>query len=196
MIASISGIVKFLRINTMVVEVGGVGMLVHVSPRLSANQTVGRSVSLHTVLVVREDALTLYGFETPDARDLFEILQTVTGIGPKVAQSALTVYDVPELVSAIKSENSSILEKIPGLGKKGAQRLVLELKEKLGAFVSTQSPVVGAWREQLNSALVGLGYSLRQSEERIETVAAQFGSASEIPIAELLRAALSTGPSR
>jgi Holliday junction DNA helicase RuvA len=195
-IASISGIVKFLRINTMVVEVGGVGMLVHVSPRLSANQTVGRSVSLHTVLVVREDALTLYGFETPDARDLFEILQTVTGIGPKVAQSALTVYDVPELVSAIKSENSSILEKIPGLGKKGAQRLVLELKEKLGAFVSTQSPVVGAWREQLNSALVGLGYSLRQSEERIETVAAQFGSASEIPIAELLRAALSTGPSR
>lgn len=196
MIASISGIVKLLRINTMVVEVGGVGMLVHVSPRLSANQTVGRSVSLHTVLVVREDALTLYGFETPDARDLFEILQTVTGIGPKVAQSALTVYDVPELVSAIKSENSSILEKIPGLGKKGAQRLVLELKEKLGAFVSTQSPVVGAWREQLNSALVGLGYSLRQSEERIETVAAQFGSASEIPIAELLRAALSTGPSR
>jgi Holliday junction DNA helicase RuvA len=195
-IASISGIVKLLRINTMVVEVGGVGMLVHVSPRLSANQTVGRSVSLHTVLVVREDALTLYGFETPDARDLFEILQTVTGIGPKVAQSALTVYDVPELVSAIKSENSSILEKIPGLGKKGAQRLVLELKEKLGAFVSTQSPVVGAWREQLNSALVGLGYSLRQSEERIETVAAQFGSASEIPIAELLRAALSTGPSR
>jgi len=180
----------------MVVEVGGVGMLVHVSPRLSANQTVGRSVSLHTVLVVREDALTLYGFETPDARDLFEILQTVTGIGPKVAQSALTVYDVPELVSAIKSDNSSILEKIPGLGKKGAQRLVLELKEKLGAFVSTQSPVVGAWREQLNSALVGLGYSLRQSEERIETVAAQFGSASEIPIAELLRAALSTGPSR
>ena len=196
MIASISGIVKLLRINTMVVEVGGVGMLVHVSPRLSANQTVGRSVSLHTVLVVREDALTLYGFETPDARDLFEILQTVTGIGPKVAQSALTVYDVPELVSAIKSDNSSILEKIPGLGKKGAQRLVLELKEKLGAFVSTQSPVVGAWREQLNSALVGLGYSLRQSEERIETVAAQFGSASEIPIAELLRAALSTGPSR
>ncbi len=180
----------------MVVEVGGVGMLVHVSPRLSANQTVGRSVSLHTVLVVREDALTLYGFETPDARDLFEILQTVTGIGPRVAQSALTVYDVPELVSAIKSENSSILEKIPGLGKKGAQRLVLELKEKLGAFVSAQSPVVGAWREQLNSALVGLGYSLRQSEERIEMVAAQFGSASEIPIAELLRAALSTGPSR
>ncbi len=171
-------------------------MLVHVSPRLSANQTVGRSVSLHTVLVVREDALTLYGFETPDARDLFEILQTVTGIGPRVAQSALTVYDVPELVSAIKSENSSILEKIPGLGKKGAQRLVLELKEKLGAFVSAQSPVVGAWREQLNSALVGLGYSLRQSEERIEMVAAQFGSASEIPIAELLRAALSTGPSR
>jgi Holliday junction DNA helicase RuvA len=195
-IASISGIVKLLRINTMVVEVGGVGMLVHVSPRLSANQTVGRSVSLHTVLVVREDALTLYGFETPDARDLFEILQTVTGIGPRVAQSALTVYDVPELVSAIKSENSSILEKIPGLGKKGAQRLVLELKEKLGAFVSAQSPVVGAWREQLNSALVGLGYSLRQSEERIEMVAAQFGSASEIPIAELLRAALSTGPSR
>ncbi len=125
MIASLSGTIKAIRSQSIIVEVGGVGMLVNVSPRVSAAHAVGTSISLHTVLVVREDALTLYGFETAPARDLFELLQTVTGIGPKVAQSALTVYDTAELANAIKSENDAALERIPGLGKKGAQRLVL-----------------------------------------------------------------------
>ena len=108
MIASLSGTIKVIRPGSIVVDVGGVGLLVNVSHRIAAAHVVGTAISLQTVLVVREDALTLYGFETQAARELFELLQTVTGIGPKVAQSALTVYETPELVSAIKSQQSEL----------------------------------------------------------------------------------------
>ena len=196
MIASLSGIVKIIRPGSIVVEVGGVGLLVNVSPRISANQIVGKSVSLQTVLVVREDALTLYGFETQAARELFELLQTVTGIGPKVAQSALTIYETPELVSAIKNQQTDLLEKIPGLGKKGAQRVVLELHEKVNGFDSGEISIANSWRDQILSALLGLGFSAKESQERIDLVAAQDSEASLKPISELLRAALSSGTPR
>ena len=196
MIASLSGIVKIIRPGSIVVEVGGVGLLVNVSPRISANQIVGKSVSLQTVLVVREDALTLYGFETQAARELFELLQTVTGIGPKVAQSALTIYETPELVSAIKNQQTDLLEKIPGLGKKGAQRVVLELQEKVNGFDSGEISIANSWRDQILSALLGLGFSAKESQERIDLVAAQDTEASLKPISELLRAALSSGTPR
>ena len=196
MIASLSGIVKIIRPGSIVIEVGGVGLLVNVSPRISANQIVGKSVSLQTVLVVREDALTLYGFETQAARELFELLQTVTGIGPKVAQSALTIYETPELVSAIKNQQTDLLEKIPGLGKKGAQRVVLELHEKVNGFDSGEISIANSWRDQILSALLGLGFSAKESQERIDLVAAQDAEASLKPISELLRAALSSGTPR
>ena len=196
MIASLSGIVKIIRPGSIVIEVGGVGLLVNVSPRISANQIVGKSVSLQTVLVVREDALTLYGFETQAARELFELLQTVTGIGPKVAQSALTIYETPELVSAIKNQQTDLLEKIPGLGKKGAQRVVLELHEKVNGFDSGEISIANSWRDQILSALLGLGFSAKESQERIDLVAAQDTEASLKPISELLRAALSSGTPR
>ena len=196
MIASLSGIVKIIRPGSIVVEVGGIGLLVNVSPRISANQIVGKSVSLQTVLVVREDALTLYGFETQAARELFELLQTVTGIGPKVAQSALTIYETPELVSAIKNQQTDFLEKIPGLGKKGAQRVVLELHEKVNGFDSGEISIANSWRDQILSALLGLGFSAKESQERIDLVAAQDTEASLKPISELLRAALSSGTPR
>ena len=196
MIASLSGIVKIIRPGSIVVEVGGVGLLVNVSPRISASQIVGKSVSLQTVLVVREDALTLYGFETQAARELFELLQTVTGIGPKVAQSALTIYETPELVSAIKNQQTDFLEKIPGLGKKGAQRVVLELHEKVNGFDSGEISIANSWRDQILSALLGLGFSAKESQERIDLVAAQDTEASLKPISELLRAALSSGTPR
>ena len=196
MIASLSGIVKIIRPGSIVIEVGGVGLLVNVSPRISASQIVGKSVSLQTVLVVREDALTLYGFETQAARELFELLQTVTGIGPKVAQSALTIYETPELVSAIKNQQTDFLEKIPGLGKKGAQRVVLELHEKVNGFDSGEISIANSWRDQILSALLGLGFSAKESQERIDLVAAQDSEASLKPISELLRAALSSGTPR
>ena len=193
MIASVSGVVKAVRPSSVVVEVGGVGLLINVPARIAAGLVTGTSTSLHTVLVVREDALTLYGFESVLAREIFELLQTVTGIGPKVAQSALNVYESEEILSAIKNEQSELLERIPGLGKKGAQRLVLELKDKLDVYSVSEISDSGAWRDQLNSALVGLGFSARESQERIEQLTTQFKDLSKEPISELLRAALSGG---
>jgi len=193
MIASVSGVVKAVRSGSVVVEVGGVGLLINVPARIAAGLVAGTSTSLHTVLVVREDALTLYGFESVLAREIFELLQTVTGIGPKVAQSALNVYESEEILSAIKNEQSELLERIPGLGKKGAQRLVLELKDKLDVYAVSELSDSGAWRDQLNSALVGLGFSARESQERIEQLTTQFKDLSKEPISELLRAALSGG---
>jgi len=193
MIASVSGVVKAVRSGSVVVEVGGVGLLINVPARIAAGLVTGTSTSLHTVLVVREDALTLYGFESVLAREIFELLQTVTGIGPKVAQSALNVYESEEILSVIKNEQSELLERIPGLGKKGAQRLVLELKDKLDVYAVSEISDSGAWRDQLNSALVGLGFSARESQERIEQLTTQFKDLSKEPISELLRAALSGG---
>ena len=183
--------VKSIKQGSAVVEVGGVGLLVNLAPRSAAALTIGTHVSLHTVLVVREDALTLYGFENNSAREMFELLQTVTGIGPKVAQSALNIFETPELVSAIAHEQSEILERIPGLGKKGAQRVVLELREKVGSFEMREVSAASTWRDQITSALLGLGFSARESQERIDQLSNVFSDVSTVPIADLLKAALS-----
>jgi Holliday junction DNA helicase RuvA len=190
MIASLTGTVKSIQSSTVVIEVGGVGMLVQVSPRLSASLTVGLSTSLHTVLLVREDALTLYGFESNADRELFELLQTVSGIGPKVAQSALNTYETPQLISAIFNGNGAILEKISGLGKKGAQRLILELKEKVVPTDGVATSSAPAWREKLTQALTGLGFSPKEALDTAEAVALANAQASSEPIENLLRQAL------
>lgn len=195
MIASVSGSVKAILSGSVVIEVGGVGLLIHVPARVSAGLVVGSSASLHTVLVVREDALTLYGFENAVDRELFELLQTVTGIGPKVAQSALSIYESAELVSAISHEQANVLERIPGLGKKGAQRVVLELHDKVKSFAHSERVQDAGWRDQLTSALVGLGFSARESQERIDLISQDYKNIAEEPISELLRAALSGGNS-
>ena len=161
MIATLAGTVKATTSNSAVIDVGGIGILVQISPRLSAALNVGASAHLHTLLIVREDSLTLFGFERQQDRELFEILLSVTGIGPKVAQSALSVYDAAEIVSAIMNEKPAVLERIPGLGKKGAQRLILELKEKvknLNTSTSGSSRAAG-WRDQVSDALIGLGFT-------------------------------------
>ena len=192
MIASISGSVKHISLTSVVVEMGGVGMLVHVPATLAASLVVGRQTELATTLVVREDALTLYGFESPAARDFFELLQTVSGIGPKVAQSALSMMNETELATAIAQGDNQILERVPGLGKKGVQRLILELKEKVTA--TTGSPTVRAaapWRISITEALVNLGYSQRESESAIDALGADLGSQiAQQPIADILKLAL------
>ena len=193
MIASISGVVSALGLTSAVIEVGGVGIQVQVPARTALELRVGSSAHLHTSLIVREDSLTLFGFESAAARDFFELLQTVSGIGPKVAQSALSVLGERELVSAIASGNSAVLEKIPGLGKKGSARVVLELKEKVGSLpqASGSVPSVGSWRESLTSALMNLGYTARDAESTATSAAEEIGSGiSERPIAEILKIAL------
>lgn len=194
MIASVSGVVKATTLNSAVIEVGGVGLQVSLPARFAASLSVGTRTDVFTSLVVREDSLTLFGFDRADSRDFFELLQTVSGIGPKVAQSALSIYEPEELASAISSENSAALERIPGLGKKGAQRALLELKEKVSDLaLQHKSGKISKsnWRTQLQSALIGLGFTARDAEETIDGVASDLGSkVDETDISQLLRLAL------
>jgi Holliday junction DNA helicase RuvA len=194
MIASVSGVVKATSLNSAVIEVGGVGLQVALPARFAAALIVGTQAEIFTTLVVREDSLTLFGFDRADSRDFFDLLQTVSGIGPKVAQSALSIYEPEELASAIASENSAALERIPGLGKKGAQRTVLELKEKVNDVIRTPGSGKGAkshWRTQLQSALIGLGFTARDAETTIDSVATDLGSRiDETDISQLLKLAL------
>jgi len=194
MIASVSGVVKATTLNSAVIEVGGVGIQVSLPARFAASMVVGTHSEIFTTLVVREDSLTLFGFDRSISRDFFDLLQTVSGIGPKVAQSALSIYEPEELASAIASENSAALERISGLGKKGAQRTVIELKDKVGDLVRTQGSGKSAkshWRTQLQSALIGLGFTARDAEATIDSVASDLGAKiDETDISELLRLAL------
>jgi Holliday junction DNA helicase RuvA len=197
MIATLSGTVKTLSPDRAIIEVGGVGMNVLINAHTSASLTVGAHANLFTSLVVREDSLTLFGFSDEPSRVLFELVQTVSGIGPKVALSILGALTPSELAHAVNTENISAIEKVPGIGKKGAQRLILELKSKITDFAQdsytrTHQPV---WREQLTSALVSLGFSAKDSDDAINSVLSDI-SQEEIAgmeLGELLKLALQSG---
>ena len=189
MIAMLTGQVRALTLNSVVIDVNGVGMLVQISPRLGSSLTLGATTTLFTTLIVREDSMNLFGFESISDRELFELLQTVSGIGPKVAQSALSVLDAPELIRAIATEKTAILEKIPGLGKKGAQRVILELKDKVKATKETSGNV--DWRTPLHSALTGLGFSSKEIDKLFTQISAEVAAeANEMSASELLKLAL------
>ena len=189
MISSISGEVKSSSATSAVIEVGGVGILVYLPTKTALTITVGKKIELFTSLIVREDSLTLYGFATCEARDLFETLQTVTGIGPKVSQSALSIYEPEEIISAINTSNNSVLERIPGLGKKGAQRVILELKEKV--FSKKGNSHKEDWRAPLQSALSGLGFTSKEIEKLLIQMTAEVNDeAKNMSQSELLKLAL------
>ena len=189
MIASISGIVKSSGSTSAVIEVGGVGILVQVTAKTAANLKPGKSADLYTSLVVREDSLTLYGFDSNSAREMFETLQTVSGIGPKVSQSALSIYDPSEIANAINSADASLLERIPGLGKKGAQRAIIELKDKVSG--SKTPPGKFDWRSQLESALSGLGFTAKEIDKLFSEISETVGDRiSTMSPSELLKLAL------
>lgn len=197
MIAMLTGQVRALSLNSAIVDVNGVGMLVQIPPRLGATLTVGTTTTLFTTLIVREDSMNLFGFESALDRDLFELLQKVSGIGPKVAQSALSVFDAEELISAISSEKTSVLEKVPGLGKKGAGRIILELKEKVGEYSVNTSIVENSWREQIELALTGLGFTPREVESALNSTAEILGSEiANTPTGEILKVALKSRDSK
>ena len=189
MIASISGIVKSSGSTSAVIEVGGVGILVQVTAKTAANLKPGKSADLYTSLVVREDSLTLYGFDSNSAREMFETLQTVSGIGPKVSQSALSIYDPSEIANAINNADASLLERIPGLGKKGAQRAIIELKDKVSG--SKTPPGKFDWRSQLESALSGLGFTAKEIDKLFSEISETVGDrVSTMSPSELLKLAL------
>jgi len=191
MIAHISGSILDVRLNQLVIDVGGIGYQVTVAPELAADSRVGQSISLHTSLVVREDSWTLFGFGNADAKNLFEQLQSVTGIGPKVASALLAVYQPEELRSAIAAQDNAALERVPGIGKKVASRIILELKEKFGGGYRSKSSLSGPWRTQVIGALTGLGYSAKEAESALDDVLSDFGrTPTEADLPEMLKLAL------
>ncbi|MBP2708074.1 Holliday junction branch migration protein RuvA [Microbispora sp. RL4-1S] len=179
MIASVAGRVAALGPDHAVVEVGGVGVLVHCAPGTLAALRVGEPARLSTSLVVREESLTLYGFAADDERAVFELLQTASGVGPRLALAMLAVHSPNALRVAVAAADLKALTMVPGIGQKGAQRIVLELKDKLGApdgavdAALNGGAVRPAWREQVHSGLVGLGYSAKDADDAIAAVAAE-----------------------
>jgi Holliday junction DNA helicase RuvA len=191
MIAHLSGSILDVRLNQLVIDVGGIGYQVTVAPELAADSRVGQSISLHTSLVVREDSWTLFGFSNADAKNLFEQLQSVTGIGPKVASALLAVYQPEELRSAIAAQDNAALERVPGIGKKVASRIILELKDKFGGGYRSKSSLSGPWRTQVIGALTGLGYSAKEAESALDDVLSDFGrTPTEADLPEMLKLAL------
>ncbi len=200
MIASVSGRIASLGTDSAVVEVGGVGLSVSVAPGTLATLRLGEHTTLATSLVVREDSLTLYGFADDDERQVFELVQTVSGIGPRLAQSMLAVHTPDALRRAVMTEDLVALMKVSGVGRKGAQRLVLELKDRLGPprdglATSGRPPVgrgaVGAdWQAQVHAALIGLGWTVRDADEAISAVAPEAAGESAPDVGALLKSAL------
>jgi Holliday junction DNA helicase RuvA len=197
-IASLYGRIRSLQFDRAVIDVGGVGLAVIISPATSARLSVGNEAQLFTSLVVREDALTLYGFFDEGSRIAFDLVQTVSGVGPKVAMSILANMTPEDLGLAIAQENIVAIERVPGIGRKGAQRLILELKGKI-AHVSQGTSIghLPLWREQLSSALISLGYSPKEADASIGGLLISMQSESEDPasldMGELLRRALQRG---
>ena len=191
MISHLSGSILDVRLNQLVIDVAGIGYQVTVAPELAADSRVGQSISLHTSLVVREDSWTLFGFSNADAKNLFEQLQSVTGIGPKVASALLAVYQPEELRSAIAAQDNAALERVPGIGKKVASRIILELKDKFGGGYRSKSSLSGPWRTQVIGALTGLGYSAKEAESALDDVLSDFGrTPTETDLPEMLKLAL------
>ena len=192
MISSISGKVTTKTNNSIVVEVGGIGVLLQVPSRVATGIVIGNLVNFHTYLIVREDALTLYGFTEISERDFFELLLSVTGVGPKVAQSILASSDATAIASAIISSNHKLLESVPGLGKKSAQRLVLELKDKVASFAAGVSKSNLSITNQVENALQGLGYSAKEASAMITAIASN-EKIDKLDKAEILKLALKSG---
>ena len=193
MISSLRGVATHVGLDRVVVDLHGVGLLVHTPPAVAASCRADSEVELATSMIVREDSLTLYGFAGVGERDTFELAQTVTGVGPRVAMALLSVLSPQELANAVAAGDLATLTKVPGIGKKGAERIALELRGKLPetpgvAAGAAAAPSAGGWQEQVTEALIGLGYSARQSSEAVDTVAKDASGGTDVSSA--LRTAL------
>lgn len=186
------GLVLAVRLDSAVVEVGGVGMFVLAAPATLAGLRVGQEALLHTSLIVREDSMTLFGFADADEKEVFEILMTASGVGPKMALAMLAVHRPDGLRQAVASEDHAALVRVPGIGKKTAQRICLELGDRLGPASGPVAPAVPAGgdarKDQVVEALVGLGYPAKQAADTVDVVLAD--GAADADVAGALRAAL------
>ena len=206
MIASVNGRVAAVGPDGAVVEVGGIGLSVQCTPGTIARLQLGETARLSTSLIVREDSLTLYGFADDDERQLFELLQTANGVGPRLAQAVLAIHPPREVRRAVSMADIKALMQVPGIGRKGAERLILELRDRLGSITTDTTfdgpapaglpavTPVAPWRDQLTSALVGLGWSGKEAETALTQLApvadAQIVETGSVEVAGLLRQAL------
>ena len=204
MIAHVTGTVAALAPDAAVIEVGGVGLQVLCAPATIAGLRPGEQARVATSLVVREDSLTLYGFATDDERNTFELLQTASGVGPRLALAVLGVLSPEALRRAVATEDLAVLTSVPGIGRKGAQRIVLELAGRLGApgeislvpAAGTAASGLAPWREQVRAGLVSLGWQSREADQAITAIEPELaggngdsaGTAVDVSVA--LRAAL------
>ena len=195
MIAFVRGEVAAVGLTSAVVEVGGVGFEVLCTPNTLATLRPGQPATLPTSMVVREDSLTIYGFADEEEKSIFELVQTASGVGPKLAQAMLAVLSPDGVRTAIALDDVKTLTKVPGIGQKGAQRIILELKDRIGAPTGTASVPARAtgaapWRDQVAEALVGLGYNARDADKAVTAIEPEAGDQANISL--LLRAALRT----
>jgi Holliday junction DNA helicase RuvA len=204
-IAQVRGTVAGVGPDSAVIEVGGVGLRVQCTPGTLATLKPGEQAQVSTSLVVREDSLTLFGFGSDDERNVFELLQTASGIGPRLALAMLAVHAPDALRRAVWTEDLNALIMVPGIGKKGAQRIVLEMKDRLGPpgegdgadgpAALRSAARVPLWRDQVQSGLVNLGWPAREADQAIaaleeEGVIAAADSGTDVDVATVLRAAL------
>ncbi len=196
-IAHLNGTVAGVSPDGAVIDVGGVGLRVQCTPDTLASLKLGEAARVSTSLVVREDSLTLFGFGSEDERNVFELLQTASGIGPRLALAMLAVHSPDALRRAVATEDLNALTMVPGIGRKGAQRIVLEMKDRLGApgevvgnGVAPARKAAPSWRDQVQSGLTNLGWSARDAEAAVAAVEAE-SDGGEVPdVATALRAAL------
>ena len=191
MISILRGIAVSVGLDHIDVVVGGIGFRVHVTPAFAQGAARDDEITVYTSMIVREDSMTLYGFESADERDVFTTLMSVSGIGPKIALAALAVLRPDDLRRAVRDQDLVALQRIPGVGKKSAQRMALEIGDKLGTpaslpeAVPAPAPSQDAVATEVSAALVGLGWSEAQAAKAIEKLAG-----SGLGASDMLRAAL------
>lgn len=201
MISSVRGTVLHLDSDSVVIDVGGVGLSVAVAPAVSRSLHVGDTAMLHTSLIVREDALSLFGFATRDELTVFTLLLGVTGVGPKSALGVLAGLTVAQIAEAVGDDDDAPFRRVSGIGPKTAKLIVVQLAGKLAPVAVTASPSSngggGAVHDQVTVALVGLGWSERTAAETVASVAADASDADRASVQALLRLTLAVlGPAR
>jgi len=197
-IAHLNGTVAGISPDGAVIDVGGVGLRVQCTPDTLASLKQGERARVATSLVVREDSLTLFGFGSEDERNVFELLQTASGVGPRLALAMLAVHSPNALRRAVAAEDLNALTMVPGIGKKGAERIVLELRDRLGAPGDYGAAGTGrairatepSWRDQVQSGLMNLGWSVRDADAAVAAVEAEADGGPTPDVASALRAAL------
>jgi len=188
MIASLHGRLESLRSDWAIINVGGIGFQVYMpTSTLSTLGAAGEEVKLHTHLYLREDNVALYGFSTADELELFQMLLGVSGLGPRLALAMLSAMNVEQLSTAIATASADLLRAIPGIGKKMAERLILELKEKIGVgWIAAPAAQIAQENADVLAALTALGYSVAEASRAVATLS----PASDLTLEEKVRQAL------